>query len=57
MVGEVFEIVVDNNFLVVNRLWFIIDDVLVYLKVVKDKFKNDKIKYEEFLEVIKDFKV
>jgi paired amphipathic helix protein Sin3a len=32
------------------------DDALNYLKAVKDKFKDDKDKYDEFLEVMKDFK-
>lgn len=32
------------------------DDALSYLKAVKEKFKDDKEKYDEFLEVMKDFK-
>ncbi|KAL3694267.1 hypothetical protein R1sor_007918 [Riccia sorocarpa] len=32
------------------------DDALAYLKAVKDMFKDDKDKYDEFLEVMKDFK-
>ena len=32
------------------------DDALTYLKDVKEKFKDDKEKYNEFLEVMKDFK-
>eukprot|EP00850_Spirogloea_muscicola_P025297 SM002688S09848 [mRNA] locus=s2688:3:1598:- [translate_table: standard] len=32
------------------------DDALAYLKAVKEKFKDDKDKYNEFLEVMKDFK-
>lgn len=32
------------------------DDALAYLKAVKEKFKDDKEKYEEFLECMKDFK-
>eukprot|EP00245_Coleochaete_scutata_P002928 TRINITY_DN14179_c0_g1_i2.p1 TRINITY_DN14179_c0_g1~~TRINITY_DN14179_c0_g1_i2.p1 ORF type:complete len:1452 (-),score=385.29 TRINITY_DN14179_c0_g1_i2:688-5043(-) len=32
------------------------DDALAYLKAVKEKFKDDKEKYDEFLEVMKDFK-
>lgn len=32
------------------------DDALAYLKAVKDKFRDDKVKYDEFLEVMKDFK-
>jgi paired amphipathic helix protein Sin3a len=32
------------------------DDALTYLKDVKEKFKEDKDKYNEFLEVMKDFK-
>lgn len=32
------------------------DDALAYLKAVKDMFKDDKEKYDEFLEVMKDFK-
>eukprot|EP00249_Psilotum_nudum_P034503 c53627_g1_i1 orf=202-774(+) len=32
------------------------DDALAYLKAVKDMFKDKKEKYDEFLEVMKDFK-
>ena len=32
------------------------DDALTYLKDVKERFKDDKEKYNEFLEVMKDFK-
>ena len=32
------------------------DDALSYLKAVKDMFKDKKGKYDEFLEVMKDFK-
>jgi paired amphipathic helix protein Sin3a len=32
------------------------DDALTYLKAVKEQFKDDKEKYDEFLEVMKDFK-
>lgn len=32
------------------------DDALSYLKAVKEKFKDNKSKYEEFLDVMKDFK-
>ncbi|XP_024381894.1 paired amphipathic helix protein Sin3-like 3 isoform X2 [Physcomitrium patens] len=55
-VGEASETVADNNPLAANRPRLTTDDALAYLKAVKDKFKNDKTKYEEFLEVIKDFK-
>uniref|UniRef100_A0ACD5VD60 Uncharacterized protein n=1 Tax=Avena sativa TaxID=4498 RepID=A0ACD5VD60_AVESA len=32
------------------------NDALVYLKAVKDKFQDNRAKYEEFLEVMRDFK-
>lgn len=32
------------------------DDALAYLQAVKDMFKDKKGKYDEFLEVMKDFK-
>ena len=32
------------------------NDALVYLKAVKDKFQDKREKYEEFLEVMRDFK-
>jgi paired amphipathic helix protein Sin3a len=32
------------------------NDALVYLKNVKDKFQDKREKYEEFLEVMRDFK-
>lgn len=32
------------------------NDALTYLKAVKEIFENNKEKYEDFLEVMKDFK-
>lgn len=32
------------------------NDALSYLKAVREMFQNDKEKYDEFLEVMKDFK-
>lgn len=32
------------------------NDALVYLKAVKDKFQDKRDKYDEFLEVMRDFK-
>ena len=32
------------------------EDAIVYLKRVKEKFKDDKVKYDEFLDCMKDFK-
>lgn len=32
------------------------NDALAYLKAVKDKFQDKREKYDEFLEVMKDFK-
>lgn len=32
------------------------NDALVYLKAVKDIFQDNKPKYDEFLDVMKDFK-
>lgn len=32
------------------------NDALTYLKEVKDIFEHDKEKYDDFLEVMKDFK-
>ena len=32
------------------------DDALAYLKAVKERFKDDREKYNEFLEVMKNFK-
>lgn len=32
------------------------NDALAYLKAVKDKFQDKRDKYDEFLEVMKDFK-
>ena len=32
------------------------NDALAYLKAVKDKFADKREKYDEFLEVMKDFK-
>lgn len=32
------------------------NDALSYLKAVKDMFEDDKDMYDEFLEVMKDFK-
>ena len=32
------------------------NDALAYLKAVKEMFQDKKEKYEEFLEVMKDFK-
>ena len=33
-----------------------IDDSLAYLKLVKDTFKDNREKYDEFLEIMKAFK-
>jgi histone deacetylase complex regulatory component SIN3 len=32
------------------------NDALTYLKAVKDKFHDNRAKYDEFLEVMRDFK-
>ena len=32
------------------------DDALTYLKAVKDKFHDNRAKYDEFLEVLRDYK-
>ncbi|XP_024363995.1 paired amphipathic helix protein Sin3-like 4 isoform X2 [Physcomitrium patens] len=55
-VGEASEAVTNNN-LAANGQRLTTDDALAYLKAVKEKFKDDKAKYDEFLEVMKDFKV
>ena len=33
-----------------------LNDALFYLKAVKDKFQDNRAKYEEFIEVLRDFK-
>lgn len=55
-VGEASEAATNNN-LAANGQRLTTDDALAYLKAVKEKFKDDKAKYDEFLEVMKDFKV
>nr|XP_024382615.1 paired amphipathic helix protein Sin3-like 4 isoform X2 [Physcomitrium patens] len=45
-----------NNYSAANGQRLTTDDALAYLKAVKEKFKDDKGKYDEFLEVMKDFK-
>jgi histone deacetylase complex regulatory component SIN3 len=32
------------------------NDALAYLKAVKEQFQDDRAKYDEFLEVMRDFK-
>uniref|UniRef100_A0A7I4FH13 Histone deacetylase interacting domain-containing protein n=1 Tax=Physcomitrium patens TaxID=3218 RepID=A0A7I4FH13_PHYPA len=54
-VGEASEAAASNN-LAPNGQRLTTDDALAYLKAVKEKFKDDKAKYDEFLEVMKDFK-
>ncbi|XP_024382732.1 paired amphipathic helix protein Sin3-like 4 isoform X2 [Physcomitrium patens] len=55
-IGEDSEVAGNKTISVANGHRLTTDDALAYLKAVKEKFQEDKPKYDEFLEVMKDFK-